>query len=203
MDGLIVINKEADITSQGVVSRVKKILNEKKVGHIGTLDPMAEGVLPVLIGNYTKISKYLIEHDKTYVATIKFGIKTDTADSEGDVIEEKEVNIKNITKEDFNIILKSFLGDSMQYPPKYSAIKINGKKLYEYARNNVEIEILPRKIVIYDIEALNVDNVQNELTFKVSCSKGTYIRTLCEDISSKINTVRIYEKIKQNKSRYF
>jgi len=203
MDGLIVINKEADITSQGVVSRVKKILNEKKVGHIGTLDPMAEGVLPVLIGNYTKISKYLIEHDKTYVATIKFGIKTDTADSEGDVIEEKEVNIENITKEDFNIILKSFLGDSMQYPPKYSAIKINGKKLYEYARNNVEIEILPRKIVIYDIEALNVDNVQNELTFKVSCSKGTYIRTLCEDISSKINTVRIYEKIKQNKSRYF
>ena len=196
MNGLIVINKESGITSQGVVSKVKKILNEKKVGHIGTLDPMAEGVLPILVGSYTKISKYLIQHDKTYIATIKFGIKTDTADSEGNIVEEKEVNIKNITKEDFNIILKSFLGESMQMPPKYSAIKINGKKLYEYARNNVEVEIMPRKITIYDIEALNIDSMQNELVFKVSCSKGTYIMTLCEDISNKINTVRIHEKTK-------
>ena len=196
MNGLIVINKESGITSQGVVSKVKKILNEKKVGHIGTLDPMAEGVLPILVGSYTKISIYLTQHDKTYIATIKFGIKTDTADSEGNIVEEKEVNIKNITKEDFNIILKSFLGESMQMPPKYSAIKINGKKLYEYARNNVEVEIMPRKITIYDIEALNIDGMQNELVFKVSCSKGTYIRTLCEDISNKINTVRIHEKTK-------
>ena len=194
MNGLIIINKEAGISSQGVVSKVKKILNEKKVGHIGTLDPMAEGVLPVLIGNYTKISKYLIEHDKTYIATIKFGIRTDTADSEGKVIEKKDVNINNMTKEDFNVILKSFLGESMQYPPKYSAIKINGKKLYEYARNNVEIEISPRKILIYDIDVLNIDKIQNELLFRVSCSKGTYIRSLCEDISNKIGTVRIYEK---------
>lgn len=187
MQGVIIINKPEGFTSQDTVSKVKKILNIKKAGHTGTLDPIATGVLPVLIGNYTKLSKYLIEHDKTYIAKLKLGIKTDTGDKEGNILEEKEVNLENL--ENAENILKTFLGKQKQVPPIYSAIKVNGKKLYEYARAGEKIEIEPRNIEIYAIQLINIDKKNLEIEFEVSCSKGTYIRVLCEDIAQKFGTV--------------
>lgn len=187
-DGIIIINKTSGCTSHDIVYQVKKIF-EKKVGHTGTLDPMATGVLPILIGEGTKLSKYLINHDKTYIVKLQLGQKTDTADSEGQVIEEKEVLEEVFKKESIEKVLKSFIGKQEQIPPMYSAIKVNGKKLYEYARKGQKVEIEPRKIEIYDIELLNIDINQKQIEFKVDCSKGTYIRSLCEDIATKLGTV--------------
>ena len=194
MDGLILINKQKGFTSHDVVNVIRKKLNTKKVGHTGTLDPNATGVLPILIGKGTKISKYLMEHDKTYIATLKLGEKTDTGDSEGQVIEEKSIP-KDLRKEDINDVLQSFLGKQKQLPPMYSAIKINGKKLYEYAREGKEVKIEPRNIEIYKIELLEYQN--NKIKFEVECSKGTYIRTLCEDISQKLGTVGYMEELQR------
>ncbi len=199
MDGIILINKEKEWTSHDVVAKVKKLLNVK-VGHTGTLDPNATGVLPLLLGSATKVSKYLVNHDKEYIAELKLGIKTDTADGEGKILEEKPIKLeekfiktKNCNKneelkENLQKILNCFIGKSLQKPPMYSAIKVNGKKLYEYARENKEINIEPRKIEIYDIKLLNFDAIENIIIFKVSCSKGTYIRTLCENIAEKLDT---------------
>lgn len=185
MNGIIIINKPKGFTSQDVVSKVKKLLNEKKAGHTGTLDPMATGVLPVLLGNSTKLSKYLIEHDKVYVAKIKLGQKSSTGDSEGEIIEEKSV--PEISLEKIEEVLESFLGKQTQIPPIYSAIKVNGKKLYEYARNGETVEIPEREIEIYSIKLLSFEN--EEIEFEVSASKGTYIRTLCEDVAKTLGTV--------------
>ena len=187
MQGILIINKPQGFTSQDVVSKVKKILNIKKAGHTGTLDPMATGVLPVLLGNYTKLSKYLIEHDKTYIAKVKLGEKTNTGDSEGNVIETNEVDISKLDEINIEKTLETFLGKQMQIPPVYSSIKINGKKLYEYAREGKEVKIEPREIEIYNIKLLKVCNL--EIEFEVSCSKGTYIRSLCEDIATRLGTV--------------
>ena len=187
MDGIVIINKEKEYTSHDVVAKVKKILNEKKVGHTGTLDPNATGVLPILLGKGTKLSKYLINHNKIYEATLKLGEKTDTADIEGKITEEKDVKKENLSQENVTKVLKEFIGKSKQVPPMYSAIKVNGKKLYEYARKGQTIEIKPREIEIYGIELLNINN--NEISFKVHCSKGTYIRTLGEDIAKALGTV--------------
>ena len=186
MDGIIVINKEKDYTSHDVVAKLKKKLNISKVGHTGTLDPNATGVLPILIGKGTKFSKYLINHDKTYKAQIELGKKTDTADVEGNVIEEKPVDTEYI-KQNLVQVLESFVGKQEQIPPMYSAIKKNGKKLYEYARKGEKIEVEPRKIEIYKIELVKYN--EKNIEFIVSCSKGTYIRSLCEDIAEKLNTV--------------
>ncbi len=187
MDGIIIINKPIGFTSQDVVSKTKKILNEKKAGHTGTLDPLATGVLPVLLGNSTKLSKYLIEHDKTYIARIKFGEKKDTGDSEGNTIETSNVKIEN--KKDILKVLESFIGKQTQIPPIYSAIKVNGKKLYEYAREGIEVKIPIREIEIYKLNLLNFDKENQDVEIEVSCSKGTYIRTLCEDIAKNLGTV--------------
>lgn len=200
MDGLILINKQKGFTSHDVVNVIRKKLNTKKVGHTGTLDPNATGVLPILIGKGTKISKYLMEHDKTYIATLKLGEKTDTGDSEGQVIEEKSIP-KDLKKEDINDVLQSFLGKQKQIPPMYSAIKINGKKLYEYAREGKEIKIEPRDIEIYKIELLEYQN--NKIKFEVECSKGTYIRTLCENISQNLGTVGYMEELQRTKVNTF
>ena len=190
INGIILVNKEKNWTSNDIVSKVKHLLNEK-VGHIGTLDPNATGILPLLIGNGTKLSKYLIEHDKEYIATISLGKKSDTGDVEGKIIEEKEVSslIFENDNEKIKSTLSSFLGKQSQIPPIYSAIKVKGKKLYEYAREGKEVELKPRDIEIYSIELLEVDCSKNEIKFKVHCSKGTYIRSLCEDISEKLGTV--------------
>ena len=197
MQGIIIINKPQGFTSQDVVSKVKKILNIKKAGHTGTLDPMATGVLPVLLGNYTKLSKYLIEHNKTYVAKISLGKKTATGDQEGNIIETKDVNNQIFKEEYLRNIIKSFLGKQEQIPPMYSAIKVDGKKLYEYARNGIEVEVKPREIEIYDIDLLGFDEKELEIEFVVSCSKGTYIRVLCEDIAKKLDTVGYMKSLKR------
>lgn len=194
MDGIIVINKTKGCTSHDIVYKVKKILKEK-VGHTGTLDPNATGVLPLLIGEGTKLSKYLIEHDKIYKATIFLGKETTTLDVEGEVIKEKEVDFKKLTFENVNEVLNSFLGKQEQIPPIYSAIKVNGKKLYDYARNGQEVEIKPRIIEIYDIKLDSID--ENRITYTVKCSKGTYIRTLCKDIAEKLDTVGYMEDLQR------
>ena len=186
MNGIIVINKEKDYTSNDVVQIVKKIFKEK-VGHTGTLDPMATGVLPLLVGKGTMCSKYLINHDKKYIATLKLGIKTDTGDITGKVIESKPVDKNVLNIENVKNVLNEFVGEQEQVPPMYSAIKIKGKKLYEYARKNEKIDVPSRKITIYDINLNSIENSQ--IKFEVSCSKGTYIRTLCENIAEKLNTV--------------
>lgn len=188
MDGILIINKPKQYTSHDVVAKVKKICGEK-VGHTGTLDPMATGVLPLLLGQGTKLSKYLINHDKTYIATIQLGKKTDTLDSEGSILEERIVDGKLLNKENVQRVLECQIGKQIQTPPIYSAIKVNGKKLYEYARKGVEVEIPKREIEIYNIELLDINKKDKTIEFRVHCSKGTYIRTLCENIAEKLGTI--------------
>ena len=189
MDGLIIVNKEKEISSFGVVAKVRKIFNTKKVGHTGTLDPNATGVLPILIGKGTKMSQYLMEHDKKYEAVLFLGKATSTGDEEGEIIDEKDVDQELLaSKEKITEILESFLGKTVQKPPIYSAIKKNGKKLYEYARQGLSVEIPEREIQIYEIELKQIDTHASTIRFIVKCSKGTYIRVLCEDIAKKMGT---------------
>ncbi len=191
MNGIIVINKPKGFTSHDIVYKIKKICDEK-VGHTGTLDPMATGVLPLLIGNGTLCSKYLINHDKTYQVKLQLGIKTSTADIEGEVVEENIIPEKSKQQKIVKNVLNTFIGKQEQIPPIYSAIKVNGKKLYEYARKGQKIDIKPRNIEIYNIKLIKIYKEENQIEFEVSCSKGTYIRSLCEDIAKKLNTVRLY-----------
>lgn len=203
MNRIFILNKPLEFTSQDAVSKLKKILNQKKAGHTGTLDPMATGVLPILVGETTKLSKYLVEHKKTYIAVLKLGTCTDTGDSEGKIIEEKKVNIENLTKDKVEFVLNEFLGKQIQTPPIYSAIKINGKKLYEYARNGIEVEIPKREIEIYNIKLIKLDKNEKEIEFEVECSKGTYIRTLCEDIAKKLDTIGYMKNLTRTKVNNF
>lgn len=196
MNGILLINKEKEYTSHDVVAIIKKITGEK-VGHTGTLDPNATGVLPLLIGKATQISKYLINHDKTYIATLKLGIKTDTADGEGKVLEEVDVKSLNISKKDIEKVLKDIIGKQEQLPPMYSAIKINGKKLYEYARKGQSVDLKSRTIEIYDTKLLEFNNKELEIIFEISCSKGTYIRTVCESVAEKLNTIGYMKELKR------
>ena len=198
MNGIIIINKSKGYTSHDIVAKVKKITGEK-VGHTGTLDPLATGVLPLLIGKGTLCSKYLMNHDKTYTVLLKLGIKKSTGDEEGDIIQEKNVDEKRLEEKEVKKVLESFLGEQMQIPPIYSAIKINGKKLYEYARKGQEVEIEPRRITIYDIKMLRIDKKSCEIQFEVSCSKGTYIRSLCEDIAERMGTVGYMKELQRTK----
>ena len=202
MDGIILINKGKGCTSHDVVNKVKHIFN-KKVGHTGTLDPDATGLLPILIGKGTKLSYYLINHDKEYEVTLKLGERTDTADSEGKVIEKQEVNAEILSEEKISKVLYSFLGKQEQIPPMYSAIKINGKKLYEYARNNIEVDVKPREIEIYDIKLNKVDEEEKLICFTVHCSKGTYIRSLCEDIAQSLGTIGYMKELNRTKVGIF
>ena len=197
LNGIIVINKPKEYTSHDVVAKVKKILNIKKVGHTGTLDPNATGVLPLLLNDGTKLSKYLINHDKEYKVTLQLGIKTDTADGEGKIIKKEAVDISILDK--VEEVLKSFIGKQKQVPPMYSAIKVNGKKLYEYAREGKNVELEPRNIEIYDIKLEKLDKEKEEIQFIVSCSKGTYIRSLCEDIAEKLGTVGYMKELQRTK----
>lgn len=188
MDGIVIINKPKNCTSHDIVHRVKKITGEK-VGHTGTLDPMATGVLPLLIGKGTLCAKYFVNHDKVYEVQLTLGTKTDTADAEGIKLEEREVSDNCFQPETVEAILKHFLGKQEQIPPMYSAIKVKGKKLYEYARKGQTVEIQPRQIEIYEIDLLAIKKEKKQIEFKVHCSKGTYIRSLCEDIAKKMSTV--------------
>lgn len=199
MDGVIIINKPKGYTSHDVVNVVRKKLNIKKVGHTGTLDPNATGVLPILIGQATKISKYLIEHNKEYIAELKLGEKSSTGDREGEIIQKAE--IPKLTEQKVEEILKSFLGKQEQTPPIYSSIKINGKKGYEYARKGQKVEIPAREIKIIDISLIEIKN--EIIKFKVKCSKGTYIRVLCEDIADRLGTIGYMKELERTSVNEF
>lgn len=198
MDGVLIVNKPLNKTSFDVVRDVRKEYNTKKVGHIGTLDPMASGVLPILIGKATKLSDLLMEHDKDYIATLKLGEKRDTGDQEGQIIEQSPIP-DDLSEIKIINTLNTFLGDSFQIPPMYSAIKINGQKLYDLARKGETIERKPRPITITNIDLLNYNKNTNEIKFKVTCSKGTYIRVLCEDIATKLNTCGYMSSLKRTR----
>lgn len=197
LNGIIIINKQKGYTSHDVVAKLRKILNIKKIGHTGTLDPNATGVLPILINQGTKLSAYLMEHDKEYEVTLKLGIRTDTLDAEGNILEKVDVNFNKL--EPIEKVLKSFIGKQSQIPPMYSAIKVKGKKLYEYARKGQTVEIEPRKIEIYGIKLKNINKKENEIHFIVQCSKGTYIRSLCEDIAKKLGTIGYMKELNRTK----
>lgn len=185
-NGILITNKPEGMSSFQMCSKVKREYGEKKVGHIGTLDPLASGVLPILIGKATKFSEFLVEHDKEYIAEIQLGTKTETGDREGKVIEEKAVSV--YTPEEIKNALDSFLGTTMQIPPMFSALKQNGKKLYELAREGKTVERKARPITIESIELISYDSNRNTINFKVNCSRGTYIRVLSEDIAEKLGT---------------
>ena len=198
MNGILIVNKSKGYTSHDIVAKVKKITGEK-VGHTGTLDPMATGVLPLLIGKGTLCSKYLMNHDKTYTVVLKLGIKKSTGDEEGEIIQEDVVDEGILDENNVKTVLESFLGEQEQIPPIYSAIKVNGKKLYEYARKGQEVEVEPRKITIYDIQLLKINEENREIQFEVSCSKGTYIRSLCEDIAKRMGTVGYMKELQRTR----
>lgn len=183
MDGIISIIKPPGMTSHDVVGYIRKHFKEKKVGHTGTLDPNAAGVLPICIGKATKVVDYIMEDYKKYRAELTFGTSTDTQDAYGKVIgqSDKIPSIEEIEK-----VIKSFLGDYWQEPPMYSAIKIDGKKLYELARQGKEVERKKRLIQIFELDIISYTDSQ--LIFDVTCSKGTYVRTLCQDIAKKLDT---------------
>ena len=182
--GLILVNKPVGITSFKLVYIIKKKLNVKKVGHCGTLDPLASGLMLVLVGKYTKLQEKFMKQDKVYLATIKLGIKTDSGDLDGKIISQSDYS--HIKKIDIKNALNSFIGKISQIPPMYSALKVNGKKLYELARKGITIERKPREITIYNIDFL--DFKKDTFSIRIKCSSGTYIRTLAEDIGKKINT---------------
>lgn len=183
MNGVLNIYKPQGITSFDVVRKIKKIAKVKKVGHTGTLDPMATGVLPICMGNGTKIVDYIMNENKIYKAELKLGVVTDSYDREGKVLSESEVNV---TKQQVIECINSFLGETEQVPPMYSALKVNGKRLYELARQGIEVERKKRRITIFSINILDINLPY--VTFEVECSKGTYIRSLCYDIGEKLNT---------------
>ncbi len=182
MDGIILVNKPSGMTSHDVVNKLRRILKTKKVGHCGTLDPDATGVLVVCVNKATKVLQFLTSESKEYVATLSLGTSTDTYDASGKIIETKEFHA--LDNNEIVACFNNFIGSQEQKPPIYSAIKVNGKKLYEYARNGEEVEIKERDIEIMMIELIDFSN--NEIVFDVKCSKGTYIRSLCVDIAKKL-----------------
>lgn len=181
LNGIINIHKEAGFTSHDVVAKMRGICRQKKIGHTGTLDPQATGVLPVCLGSATKLCDMLTDKDKEYVAELLLGQVTDTQDTTGQVLEEHPVTV---SEEDVRVAIMSFVGDYAQVPPMYSALKVNGKKLYELAREGKEVERAARPVHIAEIEIL--DMTLPVVKIRVACSKGTYIRTLCNDIGAKL-----------------
>lgn len=182
-NGIINVYKESGFTSHDVVAKLRGILHQKKIGHTGTLDPEATGVLPVCLGNATRLCDMITDKSKEYRAVLLLGVSTDTEDATGKILSTKDVNV---TEEDIIKAVKSFIGEYNQIPPMYSALKVNGKKLCDLARKGIEIERKPREVFIYDIIIKKIDIP--EVTMTVKCSKGTYIRSLCRDIGEKLNT---------------
>lgn len=186
INGVINVYKEVGYTSRDAVSRLTGILRQRKIGHTGTLDPAAEGVLPMCVGSATKLCEFLTDHKKQYITIMKLGIATDTEDTTGEITEKTEFSPEwyeeNLSNENLIKIMNSFIGKQLQTPPMYSAKRVNGKRLYEIAREGKVIERKPCEITIYGIEIKNIDIINREITIIVDCSKGTYIRTLCKDI---------------------
>ena len=198
MDGILVIRKEKGYTSHAVVAKLRGILHMKKIGHTGTLDPAAEGVLPVALGRGTRLVELLTEKEKTYEAVLRLGVSTDTQDMTGTILSEKPVTV---TEEEVRETVASFVGEQMQVPPMYSALKVGGKKLYELAREGKTIERKPRPVVFYEIRILDMDLPLVRIS--VTCSKGTYIRTLCNDIGEKLGCGGAMEELLRTQSGNF
>ena len=198
MDGVLNIRKEKGYTSFDVVAKLRGILHMKKIGHTGTLDPEAEGVLPVVLGKATKLVDLLTEKQKTYEALLHLGLETDTQDMTGTVLEEKPVEV---TEEEVRTVIRSFLGEQQQIPPMYSALKVDGKKLYELAREGKTVERKPRAVQFYEIEIKKIKLPY--VRFSVTCSKGTYIRTLCHDIGQKLGCGGCMEELLRTRSGNF
>ena len=177
--GILVIDKPAGWTSMDVCAKPRGVFHERRVGHSGTLDPMATGVLPVFIGRATRAVEFAEKSDKEYIAALKLGVITNTQDTSGEVLEERPVQV---SREQLEAVLERFRGDILQVPPMYSAIKINGKKLYELARKGKEVERKPRPVTIYELELLGWPDAGEDFQLRIRCSKGTYVRTLCHDI---------------------
>lgn len=195
MDGVIVIRKEKGFTSHDVVAKLRGILHMKKIGHTGTLDPDAEGVLPVALGKATRLVDMITDKEKTYEAVMRLGVITDTQDMSGTVL--SQTTELSVTEEELCIVVSSFVGDYMQVPPMYSALKVNGKKLYELAREGKTVERKPRPVHFYEIEILDISFPL--VRFRVTCSKGTYIRTLCHDIGEKLGCGAAMESLLRTK----
>lgn len=202
-NGILIVNKPSGITSRDVVNIVGKTLNTKKVGHTGTLDPMATGVLVLCLGNALKVCELITANDKEYIAKVILGIETETLDTTSPIINTKKTNI---TKEEIEKVLNSFKGSYLQEVPKYSAVKINGKKLYEYAREGKEIELPKKMVTIYDIQLVSDITYYNDTTsfyIKTTVSKGTYIRSLIRDIGYKLNTCGCMDSLERTRQGIF
>ncbi|MBQ9990778.1 MAG: tRNA pseudouridine(55) synthase TruB [Lachnospiraceae bacterium] len=198
INGVLNIYKPRGFTSHDVVAKLRGMLKQKKIGHTGTLDPEAIGVLPVCLGNATRACDMLTDKDKEYVAVVRLGVTTDTQDMTGQILQEKDVMV---TAEEVRTAVEGFLGDYDQVPPMYSALKVNGKKLYELAREGKEVERKARRIHIYEIEILKME--LPGLTLRVNCSKGTYIRTLCHDLGEKLGCGAAMESLERTRSGSF
>ena len=188
MNGVILINKEKGYTSFDVVAVVRKLVGQKKVGHTGTLDPNATGVLPVLLGAATKAQDIIPCHDKKYLADFRFGIATDTLDIWGEVTEKKP---SSVTTEQLNEALNAFRGEIEQLPPMYSAVSVDGKRLYQYAREGKEVERRPRRVTVYELELVSFDESSQSGRLDIYCSNGTYIRTLIDDLARSLGAVGV------------
>lgn len=200
VNGVINVYKEKGFTSHDVVAKLRGILKTKKIGHTGTLDPDAEGVLPICIGNATKLCDLIMDKTKTYEAELVLGKRTDTQDLSGEVLAEYGKSI-DLSEDEIKKAIKSFIGEYDQIPPMYSAIKVNGKKLYELARQGIEVERKARRVVIYDIEILDIQ--LPIIKIRVDCSKGTYIRALCNDIGDKLEVYGCMGYLLRTKSGKF
>lgn len=203
MNGIIIVNKPVGYTSRDVVNELCRIFNTKKVGHCGTLDPGASGVLVICIGKSLKVCELLTNHDKEYIAGITLGIETDTLDMDGKIINDEAVNISN---DDIINAVNSFIGKYNQEVPKYSAVKVNGRKLYEYARDNIDIALPKRSVEIYNISIIdNIVHENGKISFKIKCSvsKGTYIRSLVRDIGNKLSVPAVMSSLVRTKQGIF
>lgn len=201
MNGLFNIYKPTGMTSHDVVAKMRKIMQTKTVGHTGTLDPNATGVLVVAVGNATKVIEYMESDDKIYKAELTLGVTTDTEDIWGNIIREYDLAGFNLENEKIYDVINSFIGKQIQIPPMYSALKVNGKKLYELAREGKEVERVGREIEIFSISDIN--RRENKIEFTVHCSKGTYIRTLCKDIGEKLGCGAVMSKLERIKAGKF
>lgn len=203
MDGIILIDKEKGVTSRDVVNKVIKKLNIKKVGHTGTLDPLATGVLVICVGRATKLVNYLTSKDKEYIASVRLGLLTDTLDVTGNIIKEQPVKLSD---EDIKIAINNMKKTYMQQVPIYSAVKVNGKKLYEYAREGIAIDLPKKEVTIHSIELMsNIKRLNGKIDFTIRCkvSKGTYIRSLINDLANSLGTVGIMTNLRRVKQGNF
>lgn len=200
MTGIIILDKPEGITSFGAVARVRRICSEKKCGHTGTLDPMATGVLTVMLGGATRFIELLPNHNKAYRASFRLGTVTDTLDITGKVLETREVNV---TAEQVKAKIKDFIGNISQLPPMYSAVSVNGQRLYDLARQGIEVERKPREVTVFSIDVLSENEKAGEYEIQVECSSGTYIRTLISDLGEALGCGAVMTGLRRTKANSF